>query len=124
MNEILINILGAFVTFVVIPLITWGGTELVKHLSTKTKLDKTQEYIKEATDAVVLAVSEVSQTYVDSLKSKGVFDKKAHIKAFQDAKAKAISIISEEAKKAIGTVYNDFDFWLELIIEAKVKELK
>ena len=37
MNEILINVLSIIITSVIIPLITWGGTELIKLIQTKTK---------------------------------------------------------------------------------------
>ena len=124
MNEILLDVLSALVTFVLIPLLSWGGVELVRWLSTKTKNEKVQKYIEEATNAVVAAVSDVSQTYVDTLKKEGKFDKDAQVMAFELAKEKALILISANSKKAINTVYNDFDYWLKLMIEQKVKEQK
>lgn len=124
MNEILLDVLSALVTFVLVPLLSWGGVELVKWLSTKTKNEKLQKYIDDATTAVVVAVSEVSQTYVDTLKKEGKFDKEAQKLAFELAKEKALILINDNSKKAINTVYNDFDYWLNLIIEQKVKEQK
>lgn len=124
MNEILLDVLSALVTFVLVPLLSWGGVELVKWLSTKTKNEKLQKYIDDATTAVVVAVSEVTQTYVDTLKKEGKFDKDAQKLAFELAKEKALILINDNSKKAINTVYNDFDYWLNLIIEQKVKEQK
>lgn len=124
MNEILLDVLGVLVTSILTPLLTWGGIELVKWLSTKTKNEKVQKYIEEATNAVVVAVSEVSQTYVDTLKKEGKFDKEAQKVAFEKAKAQALVLINDNSKKAINTVYNDFDYWLNLMIEQKVKEQK
>lgn len=124
MNEILLDVIGVLVTSILTPLLTWGGIELVKWLSTKTKNEKVQKYIEEATNAVVVAVSEVSQTYVETLKKEGKFDKDAQKVAFEKAKAQALALISSNSKKAINTIYNDFDYWLNLMIELKVKELK
>ncbi len=124
MNEILLDVLSALVTFVLVPLLSWGGVELVKWLSTKTKNEKLQKYIDDATTAVVVAVSEVTQTYVDTLKKEGKFDKDAQKLAFELAKEKALILINDNSKKAINTIYNDFDYWLNLIIEQKVKEQK
>lgn len=124
MNEILLDVLSALVTFVLVPLLSWGGVELVKWLSAKTKNEKLQKYIDDATTAVVVAVSEVTQTYVDTLKKEGKFDKDAQKLAFELAKEKALILINDNSKKAINTIYNDFDYWLNLIIEQKVKEQK
>lgn len=124
MNEILLDVIGVLVTSILTPLLTWGGIELVKWLSTKTKNEKVQKYIEEATNAVVVAVSEVSQTYVETLKKEGKFDKDAQKVAFEKAKAQSLALISSNSKKAINTIYNDFDYWLNLMIELKVKELK
>lgn len=124
MNEILLNVLSALITFVVIPLLSWCGVELVKWLSNKTKNAKSKQYIEDAVSAVVIAVSEVSQTYVEALKKEGKFDKDAQFIAFELARDKALSLINDNSIKAITTVYNDFEYWLDLIIEQKVKELK
>lgn len=124
MNEILLDVLKALVTFVVIPLLSWFGVELVKWLSNKNKNEKSKQYIEDAVSAVVIAVSEVSQTYVDALKKEGKFDADAQFIAFELARDKALSLINNNSIKAIEVVYNDFEYWLDLIIEQKVRELK
>ena len=74
-----------------------------------------------AGDAISLAVSTVSQTYVDSLKQSGNFGKDAQVTAKQMAIDKARAIISKEMRDAIETVYASFDSYLDSYIEGVVR---
>ena len=91
MNEILLNIISALCTCVVITLITWGGTELIKLIKAKTKNEKATEYLTLAVNIVTNAVKVVFQTYVDGLKKAGKYDKEAQLAAFVQAKGIVLS---------------------------------
>ena len=89
-----------------------------------TKNEQLEETIKNALNDVMDAVLYVNQTYTDSLKASGKFDKEAQDIAFDKAYAKAVSLISESTRKTIEQVYGSFDEWLELKIEASVGKAK
>lgn len=124
MNEILINVISVIVTVVVIPLITWGGTEFIKLVKAKTNNTKATEYLTVATNIVTSAVKSVFQTYVESLKNSGSFSKEAQAIALARAKDTVISQVSDDVKNYITTNYGDFNTWLTNQIEATINTLK
>ena len=96
-------------------------------VQTNTKIaeyKKFNEYIDSAQDAIRTAVLTVSQTYVDSLKASGGFDKEAQ----KVAKLKAIniakSLMSDDIINAINVVHKDYDAYIDNAIEEMCKMLK
>lgn len=89
-----------------------------------TNYKKLNQYVDKAQEIIGNAVLTVSQTYVDTLKSNGSFNKEAQ----EEAKNKAIEIanklITEESKNAIIVLYGDFDTFLDAMIESLVKQNK
>ena len=83
-----------------------------------------KKYINAATEAVSLAVLTVQQTYTDSMKASGKFDKEAAIKAKNMALEKAKSIITDETKKYVEMLYGDFESWIDQAIETMVRDSK
>lgn len=124
MNEILLNIISIICTSVIIPLITWGGAELIKFIKTKTKNEKATEYLTLATQIVTNAVKVVFQTYVESLKKSGNFSKEAQVEALTKAKNIVLSQIGSDVKEYISSNYGDFNNWLEIQIESTINSLK
>lgn len=124
MNEILLNIISVIVTAVVIPLITWTGSELIRWLNTKTKNAKAEEYIRTATDIITNAVRTVFQTYVDSLKKSGSFNEGAQRIALLKAKGIILEQMSDGVREFISANYGDFDNWLETRIESSIDKLR
>lgn len=125
------EILTTLVQVVIIPAIPVVVTYLVKYL--KAKADQTttkinnelvRTYLQEATDAVLQAVTYTAQTYVDTLKKQGKFDKEAQQTAFNTAKDIALKLLTDEAKQMIEDLYGDLMLWLETKIEQTVKEQK
>lgn len=82
------------------------------------------KYVDLASDAVTKAVQTTFQTYVDTLKAQGKFDKEAQLTALQKAKDTATALITDEAKRVIAEAYGDFDKWLASTIETLVREDK
>ncbi len=132
MNEVLTNeLLITLIQVVIIPAIPVLVTYLVKFL--KAKVDQTtvkidneliRVYLNEATDAVLQAVTFTAQTYVDTLKKQGKFDKEAQEEAFNTAKDIALKLLTEEAKQMITDLYGDLTIWLDTKIEQTVNEQK
>lgn len=125
------EILTTLVQVVVIPAIPVLVTYLVKYLKAKAEQTTTKinnelvrTYLQEATDAVLQAVTYTAQTYVDTLKKQGKFDKEAQQKAFNTAKDIALKLLTDEAKQMIEDLYGDLMLWLETKIEQTVNEQK
>ena len=81
-------------------------------------------FLTEATDAVSTAVTYTSQTFVDALKKEGKFDKDKQQEALEKSLDKAISLLSEPAKKALEDIYGDLAAYLTSKIEAEVRSQK
>lgn len=124
MNEILLNILSVLVTAVVLPLISLGGTQLIKLINSKIKNNELAKQLAAATNIVTNAVRVVFQTYVSTLKKNGSFDKKAQSEALTRAKNIALSQMTDESKIYIEENYGDFNNWLTIQIEATIDLLK
>lgn len=124
MNEILLNVLSCIVTAVIIPLITLLGGKLIKWISAKIDNEKTEKYITDATTIVLDAVKCVFQTYVDTLKKEGSFDKDAQLTALSKAKGIVLAQLSDDLRGYIETHFGDVDAWVTTQIEASINTLK
>lgn len=124
MNDILLNIISVVVTAVVIPLISIGGTQLIKLINKKVKNTEAAKHLSAATDIVLNAVRCVFQTYVEALKEQGKFDEQSHIVALTRAKDIALSLFTEETKAYIKENFGDLDKWLTTQIESTINLLK
>lgn len=116
---------------VIIPAIPILVTFLVKLLKAKAEQatikinnELVQQYLQEAVDSVLQAVTFTSQTYVDNLKKQGKFDAEAQKIAFTTAKEVALQLLTEDAKNLITDLYGDLTVWLDTKIEQTVKEQK
>ena len=81
-------------------------------------------FLTETTDAVSTAVTYTSQTFVDALKKEGKFDKDKQQEALEKSLDKAISLLSEPAKKALEDIYGNLEEYLTSKIEAEVRSQK
>lgn len=131
MNENVSAILTTIIQVVIIPAVPILVTFVVKLLKTKAEQaavkinnDLVKQYLQEAVDAVLQAVTYTSQTYVDSLKKQGKFDAEAQKVAFNTAKTLAIQLLTEDAKEMITDLYGDLAVWIDSKIEQTVKEQK
>lgn len=84
----------------------------------------TKKLLAEVTEAVTTAVTYTSQTYVDTLKKYGIFDKDAQLKALEKSKDKTLSLLSASAKSILAEIYGDLNAYLETKIEAEVRSQK
>lgn len=131
MSENLNELLMTLIKVVIIPAIPVLVAFLVKLLKAKAEQttvkvnnELVRQYLQEAIDAVLQAVTYTTQTYVDSLKKQGKFDGDAQKVAFTQAKEVALQLLTEDAKQMITDLYGDITVWLDTKIEQTVKEQK
>lgn len=124
MNEIVNSIIGIVVTTVVLPLITLAGTRLIQFLNNKIKDDKTKRILTSIATIVERSVRAVFQTYVESLKKTGAFDKEAQQTALIMAKQEVLKEIDAEINEFIISNYGDVSNYLTNQIEATINLLK
>lgn len=120
LTEILLSIFMVLMTC----LITWLTTKFTNLIDTKVKDAKAKTLMNDAVEVVTRVVKETSQTYVDSLKDKNMFDKEEQQKALQMTKEKVKSQLKASEKEYIEQNFNGFDNWLTTTIEAMLYDLK
>ena len=99
----------------------------IDQLQANTKLaeyEKLNKAIDQAQETIYTIVSAVNQTFVDSLKQSGRFDKDSAMAAKQIATDKANAMLTDEAIKAITQIKGDVDVFLDTTIESAVNQLK
>ena len=77
-----------------------------------------------AVNCVFAAVDYTNQVFVDSLKQSGSFDSEAQKAAFTKAKDVALELMEASTIKWMEKTFDSVDSWLEIQIEAAVKEVK
>lgn len=124
MNEIILNIISVVVTAVILPLISYAGARLITWLNTKIKDENAKQQLTVATDIVTNAVRSVFQTYVETLKKNGTFDKESQKAALIKAKNDALAQMTDEIKEYITKNYGDLETWITTQIESTINILK
>ena len=117
--QLLIAILPILTTFIV-RLLNLKSNE-IKELTKNSKLDK---YVDYAADIIKKSVIAVNQIFVDKLKEQNGFTPEKQKEAFELAKKKILSMLNEDAKKALTMIYGDLNTFLDSQIEATVNSLK
>ena len=115
----------------VVPLLALLAKFLIDFLRAKKEeaLAKTDnEFLKKYLEMLDVTVTEcveaTHQTYVDSLKKQGSFDKDAQKVALKQTYENVLSILSKDAKEYLAEGCGDLDILIKNKIEAKVKETK
>lgn len=115
-NDVLIeavNLLFKIVTVVAIPYLSYMVSKSIKNDNLKHLVNRGEEFVKKS-------VAMVQQTFVDSLKKEGKFDKDAQQEAFRMAYETWMEMASEEVKDAILEQTGSIDTWLNTMIEAQI----
>ena len=120
----LLDVIAPYVISAIATLIVIGIKKGVSYLQDKLNSEIANRYLEIAEKTVTDCVMATNQTYVDSLKNNGAFDKEAWTTAFEKSKNKALKLLSEAQKEVIVEIYGDLETWLNTQIECKVKELK
>ena len=85
---------------------------------------KIQNTLDEVVEMVVNVVQATNQVMVDELKNKGEFTKEAATEAFNKSKETALKMLSDDAAEIITSVYGDVSTYMDILIEATVRDLK
>lgn len=109
---------------VVVGVFTQAVRKWVERQSVEIENEVIKGYMEDILEAVIQAVTNTSQTYVDSLKKQGKFDDEAQRIAFKKSKDTAMLLLAQDSKDFITRMYGDLDLWLDTKIEQLVKELK
>lgn len=120
LTEIVLTIIMVLIT----TLVAWLATKFTNLIDTKIKDAKSKSLLNDAVGVVTRVVKETTQTYVDSLKDRNMFDKKAQQEALQMTKEKVKAQLKSSVKEYIEQNFNGFDDWLTTTIEAKLYDLK
>lgn len=123
MKEILFNI---FLTLLSMGLLV-GLDILIKYTkeaSEGVKNEKAKKAIEKALEVVTLAVNVTNQTFVQSLKDEGTFDKERAEEAFNATKVEILKMLDEETKEVLEQEFKNTDVFLNSAIESKIWEDK
>lgn len=93
-------------------------------IKSRTENDLAKKYIDMITDTITRCVIATNQTYVDTLKKQGNFDKEAQSLAFDMTYHAVVQILSEDAKAYIEESTGDMKIYLTQLIEAEVAKNK
>lgn len=95
-----------------------------EEMKQKTNNETAQKYLQMATDTITACVIATNQTYVESLKAQGKFDKEAQEVAFNKTLEAVLALMNDEVKEYITEVFGDLNTYLTTQIEAAVNGTK
>lgn len=111
----------------IIPLLGVLTTFLVRYINAKMKAladttndEKQKKYIEMLNNTITDCVIATTQTYVDTLKKQGKFDKEAQEQAFLMTFNAVSSLLTEESKKYLNEAIEDLDLYIKQKIESEV----
>ena len=111
----IIPLFGVLVAYVV-KYINVKGNEIAANVDSELA----SKYIVMLTTTIADCVVATNQTYVESLKKEGKFDKDAQAKAFQMTYDAVMDILTDDAKEYLANFYGDLTLYLTKRIEAEV----
>ena len=111
----------------IIPLLGVLTTFLVRYINAKMKTlvdtisdEKQKKYIEMLNNTITDCVIATTQTYVDTLKKQGKFDKEAQEQAFLMTFNAVSGLLTEESKKYLNEAIEDLDLYIKQKIESEV----
>lgn len=125
MNEVLKGIdwsqaISTLWTVILLPIITYIGTQAANYAKAK-KIDKYTDILYQN---VVDAVKDVYQAYVENIKGTADWDNETKESMKELAKTKTIHALTTSIYQALKTANNDFDEYLDSLIETAIYDLK
>ena len=122
-----IELLSQIFEVCIIPLLGVLTTFLVRYINTKMKTladttsdEKQKKYIEMLKNTITDCVIATTQTYVDTLKKQGKFDKEAQEQAFLMTFNAVSGLLTEESKKYLNEAIGDLDLYIKQKIESEV----
>ena len=118
-------------TTIIIPILGILSTFLINFLRIKSvdiqnkiESDIADEYIGMITNTITDCVIATNQTYVETLKKHGKFDKAAQEEAFKQTLNAVLAVLTEDAKEYIYQISGDVTAYLTSKIESAVNQNK
>ena len=115
----------------IIPLLGILTAYIVKYINVKSEeiqgkveSDMADKYIAMLADTISACVVATNQTYVESLKKQNAFTAEAQKEAFNLTFNAVMSVLTEDAKKYLTSVYGDLTAYITNKIEAEVNVSK
>lgn len=131
MSENTIRIITALFEMCIIPLLGILTRYLIVFIITKkneinanTESEIAKKYQDMLANTICQCVIATNQTYVEALKKEGKFDLDAQKKAFEQTKDAVLTILDDEAKKYLASIFGDLDLYISQQIEANVNMYK
>lgn len=125
------QIIQLFITLVIVPLLTWGVSTLIKLLNAKIAQIKNETIRKALTDAqeelansVLLAVTFTQETFVNKLAEPGALTKEQAKAAFDIAFAKTKEIMSNAGMEVLENATGALNELIQAQIENTLKTVK
>ena len=131
MDALWLDLLRAIVEVCLIPILGIVAKYIVSFISAKinnikekTKSEKVARLLDSANSIIGDCVMATTQTYVEALKDKDVFDAEAQKEAFRITYETIVTLLTQEMKDAIINNFGDFQLYLTQQIEAQVNYQK
>lgn len=105
-------------------IVSWSNSKIKNIISKKVESDSTKKILAFITDVVTNAVICVNETYVDSLKESGKFDKAAQAIALKKARIMVINQITDDVRNYIIDNYGNLETYINEKIEETVELIK
>lgn len=112
----LFPLLGVLTTFLILFI-----NKKSQELKATTDNELYHKYIDMLEQTVVNCVIATNQTYVDSLKRQGKFDKEAQLEAFNRTYSQVMLILADDAKVYLESAVGDLNAYVTNMIETQVK---
>lgn len=126
-----INLLADIFEVCVIPLLGVLTAYLVTYIKSKSKeiADSSEnalidKYVNMLADTISACVIATNQTYVEALKKENAFTAEAQKEAFQLTYNAVMTVLTDEAKVYLTSVYGDLNAYITAKIEAEVNNNK
>ena len=118
------TILWSAVGIVVTGLMTWLVTVITNFFNKKIKNNQAAKWASDITTIVFNAVTNVFQTFVETLKKSGKFDKQAQDEAKEKAYTIIMTQLTPELQEYIQNNFGDMKEYIMNLIESVIYSLK
>lgn len=118
------TILWSAVGIIITGLMTWLVTVITNFFNKKIKNNQVAKWASDLTTIVFNAVSCIFQTYVETLKKAGKFDKQAQEEAKEKAYVIIMTQLTPELQEYITNNFGDMKEYIMNLIESTIYSLK
>jgi len=116
----LTQIIITVITLILVPTLELIFLKLNKFIAGKVENETVEKYVILTSDLVKNAVIATNQTFVNELKLKGEFTNDKATEAFEATKEAVVKQLSDEAKQVLNTAFNDYNSYINSLIEKEV----